>query len=72
MIFILEMRLINAKVWEFSLDTIVIWTNLPNTYNDQSDRFENSFFNFFVIFPRLRSICSVCWIDLNVGSLNFL
>ena len=56
MISFLEVRLIKTQAWEFSLDSIAVWRNLPNTYNDQSNPFENSSLNFFVIFPRLRSI----------------
>ena len=71
MIFFLEVRLIRARVWELSLSSIVVWANLPNTNNDRSESFENSSFNFFVLFPRLRSICSIYWIDLSVDSLSF-
>ena len=72
MIFFLEVRLIRARVWELSLGSIVVWTNLPNANNDRSESFENSSFNFIALFPRLRSICSIYWIDLSVDSLSFL
>ena len=72
MVFFLEVRLIKAQVWEFSLDSIQVLTNSPNTYNDRSDPFENSSLNFFATFPRLRSICSISWIDLSADFLNFL
>ena len=68
MMFFLEMRFIMAQVCEFFLDPIAVRMNLPNTYNDRSDPLDNSFFNFFDICSRLRSMCSVSWID----SLNFL
>ena len=70
--FFLRVRLMKAQAWEFPLDSIAVLTNLPNTYNDRSDPFENSSLNFFVIFSRLRSMCSVSWIDSSADSLNFL
>ena len=72
MIFFFEVRLIKAQAWVFFCDSFAVWTNLPNAYNDWSDPFENISLNFFVIFPRLRSKCSVYWIDLSADSLKIL
>ena len=72
MIFFLETGLTVAQLWQFSVDSIAVMTNLPNVYSDRCDPFENTSLNFFVIFPRLRSICSVSWIDLSVNSLIFV
>ena len=72
MILFLEMGLIKDQLWQFSVDSIAVWTNLPNVYSDRCDPLENSSLNFFVIFPRLGSIRSLFWIELSVDSLIFV
>ena len=55
MTFFHEVRFVKAPFWEFSLCSIVVWTNLPNTFNDYSNPFENSL-NFFVYSPNLDQV----------------
>ena len=48
-----------ARFWEFPLDSIADWINLPNTYSDRSDPFKNSSFNLFFILPHLDQYVQV-------------
>ena len=56
MTFLLEMTLLKGQLWEFSLDSVVVWTNLLNTYSNQSEQL--SLFLCF-IFPNEISKLSI-------------